>query len=377
LQGLSWQTALAASAVSAAEEVREAVRAARVASNAKGAAEAASFQAQAICASSTFTSIEEAKAAQTRMSMAQGHAIHATVVDHETKTVKRRATLALAHDVKCWNMHRKKEMLSAGLEFARSQYEGTRRAFDAWSTLRDGFIGINGLPMSPGLHTLCAAPSHLVSRVSHNGGINLLPDDYNVNRMKVASEGTTLVSVSEMMPIEPYNIIVASGENARENDLVFSECKSSSTPKSESASISEQRESWPDLFMLPFADAAPVIDSNALNLSHSVDSDNMGYLENDLMRDAKRMGASCDRLLNSSRIFGSSATLAALPHDSSFFDTPMPPTPDYKISNGQHLSTSMQSLVDGLLTWGGGFGDDDEDHFVLPQGVAASLLLDS
>ena len=39
------------------------------------------------------------------------------------------------------------------------------------------------------------------------------------------------------------------------------------------------------------------------------------------------------------------------------------------------LSESMQSLVDGLMTWGGG-GDPDDDHFALPAGLAASIVME-
>ena len=35
----------------------------------------------------------------------------------------------------------------------------------------------------------------------------------------------------------------------------------------------------------------------------------------------------------------------------------------------------MQSLVDGLMSWGGGF-DAEEDHFALPVGMAASIALE-
>ena len=83
--------------------------------------------AQTACDSGNFANIEEARAAQTRASIAQSHAIHAAVVDHEAKSVKRRAAVALAHDVKCWNVHRKRELLRSTLAYAKSQHEATRR----------------------------------------------------------------------------------------------------------------------------------------------------------------------------------------------------------------------------------------------------------
>ena len=137
---------MAHSAVSAAEDVRSTVRAARTACNAKLAAVNAAHMAQEVCEKGQFANINEARAAQTRSSIAQSHAIHATVVEHEAKTVKRRATLALAHDVKCWNAHRKREILKICLAHAKSQHEATRRAVDAWSCLRDGFVGSTIIP---------------------------------------------------------------------------------------------------------------------------------------------------------------------------------------------------------------------------------------
>jgi len=146
IDDISWQTILAHSAVSAAEDVRSTVRAARTAGNAKCAAASAANIAQSICDKGKFVNIDEAHAAQTRTSIAHSHAIHAAVVEHEAKTVKRRATLALAHDVKCWNVHRKREVLQICLAHAKSQHEATRRAVDAWSCLRDGFVGSTVIP---------------------------------------------------------------------------------------------------------------------------------------------------------------------------------------------------------------------------------------
>lgn len=145
---ISWQTTLAGSAVSAAEDVRSTVRAARTAANAKAAADSAAFAAQNACDAGNFHNIDEARAAQTRSSIAQSHAIHAAVVEHEANTAKRRSALALAHDVKCWNVHRKRELLRTCLSYARSQHVASRRAVDAWSCLRDGFVESSTVPFT-------------------------------------------------------------------------------------------------------------------------------------------------------------------------------------------------------------------------------------
>jgi len=106
IDDISWQSSLASSAVAAAKDVRKAVRVACTASNAKGAASAAVFAVQNVCDNRGFSSIDAARAAQTRASIAQSHAIHVPVVEHEANSVKRHVELELANDVKCWNIHR-------------------------------------------------------------------------------------------------------------------------------------------------------------------------------------------------------------------------------------------------------------------------------
>ena len=146
--------------------MRSAVRASNTASNAKAAASNAAMAAQNACDSGNFTNIEEARAAQTRASIAQSHAIHAAVVDHEAKSVKRRAALALANDVKCWNIHRKREIIRSALSYAKSQHEATRRAVDAWSSLRDGFIGSVVMPPLYDRHAVPRKPNQTTVRTS-------------------------------------------------------------------------------------------------------------------------------------------------------------------------------------------------------------------
>ena len=66
---LSWQTSLASSAVTAAEDVRAAVRVAKTAANARAAASSAALTAQTACEKGEFANLDEARAAQTRASI--------------------------------------------------------------------------------------------------------------------------------------------------------------------------------------------------------------------------------------------------------------------------------------------------------------------
>mmetsp|Transcript_24176 Transcript_24176/g.35812 ORF Transcript_24176/g.35812 Transcript_24176/m.35812 type:complete len:1362 (-) Transcript_24176:2038-6123(-) len=147
-EDLSWQSSLASSAVSAAEDVRAAVRASRIATRAKAAAESAAMTAQNICDTKKFSSVDEARAAQTRASIAQGHALHSAVVEHEAMAAKRRAALALAHDVKCWNVHRKREVFRTCRAVAQTQLEASRQAVDAWTQLRHGLLDSSLIPVT-------------------------------------------------------------------------------------------------------------------------------------------------------------------------------------------------------------------------------------
>jgi hypothetical protein len=318
LLDISWQNALANSAVVASEDVRSAVRVSRTAANAKAAACSASFSAQTACETGDFATIDEARAAQTRASIAQSHAIHAAVVDHEAKTVKRRATLALANDVKCWNVHRKREMLRACLDNARSQHEATRRAVDAWSCLRDGFIGATLIPPTQERRN-STPPIETSNTESSQCRVFTEPDEVTAT----IYEELTLGSSPDGQPFivfVDHRALVSAPE-----DVEASLAKPTSSTDSIDADL-----------ILPFATAAPIPeeDEDIFNLLNPPD---------DLT-------------------------------GSSFLDTKPDAQPDTSCTEDV-LSASMQSLVEGLMTWGGGF-DADEDHFALPAGMAATIALE-
>ncbi|KAL9181413.1 hypothetical protein ACHAXT_010218 [Thalassiosira profunda] len=142
---LLWQSSLATSAVAAVTEVRDAVKASRTASRAKSAAFAAAEKAKKAYESCDHSSSKE-KVQRTRSeaSSAQSHAIHATVVEYEANIAKKRAAVSLAQDVRSWNVHRKRELLRTCAQFAKSQQEACRKAVDAWESLRDGIIDSSG-----------------------------------------------------------------------------------------------------------------------------------------------------------------------------------------------------------------------------------------
>jgi len=343
IDDVSWQTALAHSAVSAAEDVRSTVRAARTASNAKFAAVNAAHMAKSVCEKGKFANINDARAAQTRASIAQSHAIHAAVVEHEAKTVKRRATLALAHDVKCWNVHRKREVLRICLDYAKSQHEATRRAVDAWSCLRDGFVGSTIIPSTQ--YWKSAKPEPIIvndesemkatifGNVGHNG---------EGRQSIVAVEHRDLQLPSKSFPTKAA---------ARTDDIDYS-----------------MKEELDLNVSLLFAASIP---EEVEETSNSGDKENVALDDTQLMplqsaevsSETDHEEIEDDYISRSPSIMPSSTSSEVEMGDESTFEK----------ENDETLTSSMQSLVDGLMNWG---DFEVEDNIALPTGMAASIALE-
>jgi hypothetical protein len=314
--------------------------------------------AQTACDSGNFSNIEEAKAAQTRASIAQSHAIHAAVVDHEAKSVKRRAAIALANDVKCWNVHRKRELLRSALSYARAQHEATRRAVDGWSCLRDGFIGSVVMPplydrpltttstsrstrdqqqsststelFGSGLDAFGPSPRYTTDPGETTATILGAPASHN-------SPPIVAIQHHDLVP-QPPPLDLLSGSNQYNDSTSFHDTTSSLSKKTESESPEDVFDNKAESFksasffdahaMLPFATASPIHEEDT---PHNQTSDNQE----------------------------SEATTRAL-------------TESTTVDNS--MTQSMQSLVDGLMTWGGTI--DIEEELVLPRGMATSMIFD-
>lgn len=324
--------------MSASEDVRSTVRAARTAANAKATAAGAAEVAQAACDKGNFASIDDARAAQTRASMAQSHAIHAAVVEHEAKTAKRRATLALAHDVKCWNVHRKREVLQTALSYAKSQHEATRRGVDAWSCLRDGFVGSNIIPST---HAIRATRQQQSAPTASN---QILDEE-------LEAHSTIFARSSNEPGINPQPIVAVDHELLRQPQAAV-------LP----SSYDEDAEESPTGV---FA-TAEVEDTLPLAVADLV-------LESDVgSRDLISFGAGSSAELSHSRTgnrgscLSEATAVSATARDES----------ESKVSDkmdDEVMTSSMQSLVNGLMTWG---GEDVEVDFALPAGMAASIAME-
>jgi hypothetical protein len=192
---LSWQASLSSSAVSAAEDVRSAVRAARTAASAKAAAAKASAAAKKTLdkvvrysdSSGNNKDAAEASvhAAQTRVDISKSHEIHATLISHETSAVKRKAALALAHDVRQWSVHRKREMIKLCLSAAKSQRLVSRQWADSWRLLKEAVDG----PLE-----------------GEYGGSVLLESLFSPKKSDDSEENNTICSLSPASPPPPSKL---------------------------------------------------------------------------------------------------------------------------------------------------------------------------
>ena len=317
------------------------MRAGRTASNARTAATTAAISAQKACDTGKFKSIDEARAAQTRASIAQSHAIHAAVVEHEAKTVKRRATLALAHDVKCWNAHRKREILQTALSYAKSQHEATRRAVDAWSCLRDGFVGSTIIP--PAQTRRVSAPKPAIDLYASDDAeatIYATGDEDDVVQAIVAVDHELLKQRSDASISTTEEGYTMTGPETFLPLVV-----ASPIPEEDDEELAQSRASARQSFGM---DSSHVSSASA---SHHVPSES-NLFSSQVCKSP---------VLSKSRIH--SQVLATSSHES--------PSDD---EENEVLTSSMQSLVNGLMNWGGQY--DDEDDLALPTGMAASIALE-
>jgi hypothetical protein len=380
---------LASAAVGAAEDVRSAVRAARTAANAKAAASAAAMAAQTACDTGAFATFDEAQAAQTRSSIAQSHAIHAAVVEHEAKAVKRRATLALAHDVKCWNVHRKREMLKSCVAFAKAQHEATRRAVDAWSSLSDGFIRSTVIPSAAERRIVSVPtpprPTHHIrtDRDLSDSGEEVTARIYGNGKSATSESHPTIVAIDHKLfaPSPPQE------ESSRPP----------ATGISEDEEMAKTATGLCQDLILPFATASPILEGEEDDEDGGLDKGGEeGSLADSKLQQQQQQKKhhqqqqqqiQREQDKESSSQFGSSfleqqQQVSQQQHleSSSYYESThsfldqQDSTTTFEGEN-QVLSESMQSLVNGLMTWGGGL-DADEDHFALPAGLAASIAME-
>ena len=337
---LSWQSSLASSAVSSTAEVRDALKASRTATRAKTAAFAAAEKAKSAYEScDNSSSKEELQSSQANAFATQSQAIHATVVEYEANLSLKRASVSLAHDVKCWNVHRRKELLQTCIQFAKSQKEACKKASDAWLSLRDGLIESEYRPLTTvGLDALMDVDVDKTPSVISN--------QYEWNLEESGDSGEAL----EHSAARELNNSVESAPSSHSGVFVSKD------------SFSSHREEEID-------QEEDVYDVTPSDLN--VDYDYFAYRQDAIHDDSS--GACGNSIESENEDFEqSSATSKNEAGESQIkFETNDDQDED---AGSMSSSTSMQSLIDGLMSW----GEDDgrPDSSVNDSAVAENGLLE-
>lgn len=331
---LSWQSSLAASAVSSTAEVRDALKASRTAARAKTAAFAAAEKAKCAyesCDSSS--SKEEVQSSQAKAFATQSQAIHATVVEYEANLSLKRASVSLAHDVKCWNVHRRKELLQSCIQFAKSQKEACKKASDAWLSMRDGLIDSEYRPLTT---------------VGFDALINL---DVSTSRMKTSS------AVSEQ-----YDWNLAESGYSGEALEYPSAAESSNFVESDPSTHSDllvSKESLSSNGEEGIVEGGDIYDVTPSDLN--VDYDYFAYRKDNSHDDSSEDNSHDD----SSEACSKSENFeqSSLPSESETNESQIIESNDTRSEGARarsmSSSTSMQSLIDGLMEWGEDDGRPD------------------
>ncbi len=340
---LLWQSLLAASAVSAVSEVRDMVRASRTAAGAKSAAFAAAEKYKKVYeACDRSLPVEKVRRAQLEASTAQSNAIHATVVEYEANVVKKRSAVSFARDVKSWNNHRKNELLRACIQAAKSQRNACRNAADAWESIRDGLVDFSVCAIA--IDEANPVPSHRLPQVTKNIiGLDILKSSsisdaevVNCNILdmdKALQSPYLLASNTDEIIVQPPIVDEVGSDQQTRSDCVYDPFEDGLSYFN-SLKASEQSGIEGNVYCLPSSQFSHLNENYFSLHKESQASSNSDS-------DDTESGAEQDKVTSEHGSIHSQHESASLP-------TPKDP-----------MSTSMDSLIDGLLmTW----GDEDENE---------------
>jgi len=220
--------------------------------------------------------------------MSNSHAIHAAVISHEAFVAKRRATMALAHDVRYWNSYRKRDLMNTCLDTAKSQLKASQDFRESWTTLLDS--------------------------------LGSLEEDERELRSKSFFERTNSSPA-----------VLSNPDIPPKTEEVTSTCAYNLAITNDHFALS------------PCGDQQIALapDENSNTLPH-VDEDQS------LRSPSPETGGANESVVSA--------------------------TEDNEQEAADEFTASMQSLVDGLMTWGGRF--DQQDDVSLPNGMALSIALE-
>lgn len=261
------------------------------------------------------------KAIQEKVATSKMQALHAAVVEHEAATAKKRSVVSLANDVKHWNTQRKSELLQLCRNTVKQQISSVRDNLQGWERLKEGLIASPNIFQGTTTH----APNLLHSPVANS----------------FKNEKSAIHSAASEIPLHE--------KKEEDPEIAVEEC----TSGVESLSYEIQN----DYFV-----SSPSHDnSTSVTPSHE--------LENETKNDDEESSLCSNALHTEDKSHDSQIDIEHFDsNDDSFFHSE-------KDDGENGMTESMQSLVDGLLNWGGNYEEDDLD-LNLPKGMAASLVLD-
>jgi hypothetical protein len=314
-QDLVWNASLASASMTSSKAVAGAIEAFRVAKKAKQTAESAMHQALGELSTDIYKTPDETEKQKETLVKLRMQSLHAAVVEHETAIAKRKAAISLANDVKYWNSHRKQSLLGACINMTRTQLSSIQEDLKAWTQLRDGIL---------------SSPNDLFvqERIIFQDDVGPTSSDMDdiARRFEIAMDSKCLID--EKNP--PFN----KDEHIRIDDYFDESCHANDV-ESVNGSISNDFEK--EIKECEFFE---------------------GYEDNIILSKS----TVCNKL-------GGKEQQHQQQHTEE----------DSRIRDSDEMSESMQSLVEGLLSWGGNWETDEEfntSQVRLPSLAVNSVLLD-
>jgi len=212
---VSWQVSLASSAITAANEVRCTFQASQTAISAKEAADLA-YQL-AVHSLDTKTENEDSEVVQAKICSLKQQVMHSAIIEYEALSAKNYSSAALAHDVRTWNIHRKRQVFNACSDIVSSQQKCARQLTEAWEQFRAGLI--NHSPVMDVSTSLCmlktnafSCPSKVSSSLTNVN--SLLEHELIANKSEMKCDFYS----EELMLVDKNSVFMDTFDPSSQND---------------------------------------------------------------------------------------------------------------------------------------------------------------
>mmetsp|Transcript_10434 Transcript_10434/g.19518 ORF Transcript_10434/g.19518 Transcript_10434/m.19518 type:complete len:1240 (+) Transcript_10434:95-3814(+) len=313
-EDMIWLGSLASSAHNSAKDVCGSILAAKTAARAKHTAHLA--VKNAIAEEEMLDGDAEASASHDKVQKCKMQELHAAVIEHEASLAKRHSVVSLAHDVKYWNVRRKQELLSACINVVKEQKSAAVKSLIAWNHLKDGLLD---------------APDVFVT--------NKNVDSPDVSSFVAKSDCNKNESEKDLNPIviEGANENIEAMDSADTNELAYG-LYSDYVIDDPSQSGRQSFNNVPSLFNM--APQSPLDEAE----------------DKSIFDDAL---SSSTKLSDVGSVSHTATETCTTDGDENIRDVNL----HIEETDGDNdkMTDSMQSLVDGLLTWGGGNWETEDD----------------